>query len=188
MQQVPVAGIGFFLSNRYRDAVGLGVGHALGPARQVPLPPGHDNFQVRGQGLVGELEAHLVVAFAGGAVAHGVGAGLFGHLHLGLGDQGPGDGGAQEIRPLIEGVGPEHGPDEVPDELFLQVLDKDLVGAGGPGLGGHLRQFVALAQVGGKGHHRALILLLEPLENHRGVQAAGVGQDDFFDVRHILFP
>ena len=184
MQQVPVAGIGFFLGHRHRDAVLLGKGDALGPARQVPLPPGHDNFEVRGQGLVGELEAHLVVALAGGAVAHRVGAGSPGHLHLGLGDQGPGDGSAQEIGPLIEGVGPEHGPDEVPDELFLEVLDIDLVGAGGPGLRRHLRQFLALAQVGGKGHHRALILLLQPLENHRGVQAAGVGQDDFLDCAH----
>ena len=74
----------------------------------------------------GELEAHLVVALAGGAMGDGIGAGLGGDLDQALGDQRPGDRGAEQIDALVEGIGAEHREDEVADEFLAQILDMDL--------------------------------------------------------------
>ncbi len=59
-----------------RDAVLLGVGQQLLARQQIPLAPGRDDLDVGLQRIGAELEAHLVVALAGGAVGDGVGAGL----------------------------------------------------------------------------------------------------------------
>jgi hypothetical protein len=80
-----------------------------------------------GLSVIGELEAHLVVALAGRAMGDGIGPGLARDLDLALGDERPGDGGAQEIAALIEGIGAEHGEDEVADEFLAQILDIDLL-------------------------------------------------------------
>ena len=61
--------------------------------------------QLRGEGHVGHLEAHLVVALAGGAVAHGVGALAQGDLDLPLGDDGPRERGAQQVAVFVDRVG-----------------------------------------------------------------------------------
>ena len=47
-----------------------------GAAGQVPFAPGRDDLDVRLQRVIGQLEAHLVVALAGGAMGDGVGADL----------------------------------------------------------------------------------------------------------------
>ena len=110
----------------------------------------------------------------------GVGPFDLGDLHLPLGDQRPGDGGAEQVVPLVDGVGAEHREDEVADELLAQVVDVDLVGAGGNGLVADRVQFVPLPEVGGEGDHLAAVLVLQPLEDDGGVQPAGIGEDDLF--------
>ena len=77
--------------------------------------------------VVGQLETDLVVPLAGGAVGNGIAFFLGGDLHLPLGDQRPGDGGAQQVMPLVDGVGAEHGEHEIAHKLFPQVVDIDLV-------------------------------------------------------------
>ena len=94
--------------------------------REVPFAPGRDHGDVGLQGVIGELEADLVVALAGGAVGDGVGADLLGDLDLLLGDQRPGDRGAEQVLALVLGVGPEHREDVVAHELVAQVLDEDV--------------------------------------------------------------
>ncbi len=76
--------------------------------------------------VVAELEAHLVVALAGGAVADGVGARLAGDVDLLLGDQRPRDRGAEQVDALVQRVGAEHREHVVADELLAQVLDEDV--------------------------------------------------------------
>ena len=75
------------------------------------------------QRVVGQLEAHLVVALAGRAMGDGVGAGLLRDLDLALGDQRPRDRGAEQIGALIERVGAEHREHVVAHERLAQVLD-----------------------------------------------------------------
>ena len=97
-------------------------------ASQVPFPPGSDDLDVGLAGVVAEFEAYLVVALARGPVGNGVGPGFQRDLDLALGDQGAGDGGAEEVGPFM-GVGAEHGKHIVPREFFAEILDMDLLDA-----------------------------------------------------------
>jgi hypothetical protein len=42
-------------------------------------------------------------------------------------------------------------------------------------------KFFALAQIGRERHDLAVVGVLQPFENDRGVEAAGIGEDDFFN-------
>ena len=119
----------------------------------------------------------------------GVGAGLAGDLDLALGDQRPGDRGAQQIDAFIERVGAEHREDEVADEFLAQIVDEDfclmpIISA----FCARRLQLLALAEVGGEGHHLAADSFLQPAENDGGVQPAGIGQDDFLDRAFFQCP
>ena len=49
-------------------------------------------------------------------------------------------------------------------------------------------QLLALADVGRERDHFRLVVVLQPLEDHGGVEAAGIGEDDFADVAHGMRP
>ena len=125
----------------------------------VPLAPRRDDLDVGLQRVVAELEAHLVVALAGGAVAHGVGADLSGDLDLLLGDQRPRDRGAEQIQALIERVGAEHREHVIADEFLAQVLDEDVLrlDAEHQRLLARRLQLLALAEIGGEGDDLAAV-------------------------------
>jgi len=167
---------------RFIYAVGLGIGEQLLAREQVPLPPGGDDLDVGLERIGAQLEAHLVVALAGGAVGDGVRTRLVGDLHQPLGDQGTGDGGSQQVLALVERVGPEHGVDEVPHELLAQVVDVDLLDTRRLGLGARRLDLLALADVCGEGDHLALVVLFQPLEDDGGIQPPRVGEDDLLDL------
>ena len=101
----------------HRDLVLLGEVDEVGARLEGPFAPRGDDLDRRVQGISGELEADLVIALAGGAMGDGVGAGRGGDLDQALGDQRPGDRGAEEVDTLIERIGAEHRKDEVADEL-----------------------------------------------------------------------
>ena len=152
-------------------------------ALEVPLPPGRDHPDIGFERVIAQLEADLVIALAGGAVTDGVGAGQPRDLDLALGDQRPGDRGAEQVLALIDGVGPEHGEDEVADELLAHVLDENVLRLhpGGERLGAGGFDLLALAQVGGEGHHFGAVFGLQPLQDDGGVEAAGIGEHDLLD-------
>ena len=107
------------------NAVRLGVREQLFARSQVPFAPRRDDPDVRLERVVAELEAHLVVALAGGAVRDGVGAGFARDLDQALGDQRTRDRRAEQVFAFVDGVGAEHREDEVADELLAQVVDVD---------------------------------------------------------------
>ena len=170
------------------DLVLLGEVDEVAARLEFPLAPRRDHLDVGVEGVGGELEAHLVVALAGGAVGDGVGAGLVGDLDQALGDQRPGDRGAEQVDALVERVHAHHREDEVADELLAQVLDVDLADAQHLGLAAGRLELLALAEVGGEGHHLGAVGGLQPLEDDRGVEPAGVGENDLLDVGHRLLP
>ncbi len=184
MQQVGVDGEGRLaaLVLGYGDLVLLGEVEQRGAGGQVPLAPGGDDLDVGLQRVIGELEAHLVVALAGGAVRDGVGAHPARDLDLLLGDQRPGDGGAEQVEPLVLRVGAEHREHVVAHELLAQVLDEDVLGldAEHDRLVARRPEFLALAEVGGEGHHLAAVGRLQPLQDDGGVEPAGIGQHHAF--------
>ena len=76
-----------------------------------------------------------------------------------LGDQRPRDRGAEQILPLVLGVGAEHREDVVAHEFLAQVLDEDVLGLDAEQLRLLARrlQLLALAEVGGEGHDLAAV-------------------------------
>src|SRR6185437_15539647 len=167
---------------RDRNLMFLGVLDQFGPRGQIPFAPRRDHLDVGLQRVIGQLEPNLIVAFAGRAMRHRVGADLLRDLDLALGDQRPRDRGAEEILPLIQRVGAEHREDVVAHESLAQIFDKDLRHAHCLGLVARRRKFLALPNIGGKGYDFGLIGLLQPAQNHRRVEAAGIGQNDLFYV------
>ena len=153
-------------------------------ALEGPFAPRRDDLDVGLERVIGQLEAHLVVALAGGAVADGVGADLARDLDLLLGDQRPRDRGAEQILALVDRVGAEHREHEVADEFLAQVLDEDVLrlDAEQQRLLARGLELLALAEIGGEGHHLAAIGGLQPLQDDRGVEPAGIGEHDFLDV------
>jgi hypothetical protein len=121
-------------------------------------------------------------------VADRVGAHLLGDLDLALGDQRPRDRGAEQVQPLVERIGSHHRIDVIPHEFLAQIVDEDMLGlhAHQLGLAARRFQFLALTEIGGEGHHLALILLLQPFEDHACVEAAREGQHDTLDIRHSI--
>ena len=112
-----------------QDLVLLGEVDQVGARLELPFAPGRDDLDVGVERIGGELEAHLVVALAGGAVGDRVGAGLVRDLDQALGDQRPGDRGAEQVDALVERVHAEHREDEVADEFLAQILDVDFLDA-----------------------------------------------------------
>ena len=172
---------------RDRDLMLLGkVDERLARA-QVPFPPRRDHGDVRLERVIGELEAHLVVALAGRAVRHRVGADLLRDLDLLFGDQRPRDRGAEQILPLVERVRAEHREDVVAHELFAQILDEDVLrlDAEKQRLLARGRELFALAEIGGEGDDLAAIGGLQPLQDDGGVEPAGIGEHHFLDITPV---
>ena len=181
--QVAVPGVDALLRDLAQvDVVNPGVVDGFLPRADVPQPPGGDDLEVGRQGLVGQLEAHLVVALSGAAVSHGVGALLEGDLDLVPGLQGPGDRGTQQVLVLVDGPRPQQREQVVPDELLPHVEQVELGGSRGEGLGLEAAQLFVLPDVGAHGHHlRSRVVLLEPGDDDRGVETSRVGEYDFLD-------
>jgi hypothetical protein len=121
--------------------------------------------------VIGEFETDLVIALAGGAVGDGVRPSASGDFHLFLGDQRAGDGGAEEIAAFVDGIGAEHGEDEIADELFAQVFDIAFAGAGFAGLFRNAVQFLAWPTSAAKAYDLAAVFFDEPTQDDGGVQA-----------------
>jgi hypothetical protein len=94
---------------------------------EVPFAPRRDHLDVGLQRIIAELEADLVVALAGGAVADGVGAGLRARSRSGAWRSAAGRSRCRADTALIERVGAEHREDEIAHEFLAHVLDEDVL-------------------------------------------------------------
>jgi hypothetical protein len=115
-------------------------------------------------------------------VGDGVSAGAGGDLGQAPGDQRPRDCGAQQILALVQRIGAQHRVDELPRELIAQVLDVDLAHPRGFCFSSGGLEVLALADVGREGHDLAAVVFLQPLEDDRRIESAGVGQHHLADV------
>ena len=155
---------------------------------EIPFAPRCDHVDVGIEGVIGELEPDLVVALAGGAVGDRIRAQRCRDLDLALGDERPRDRGAEQVHPLVERVGPEHGKHVVGHEGLPQILDEDLRDPHRLGLLPRRRDLLALAEIGGERHHLAAIGFLQPAQDDRGIEPAGIGEHYFFHVFHVFVP
>ena len=104
------------------------------------------------------------------------------------GDQRPGEAGAEQVLALVDCASPQGGERVLGQELLFEVLNIDFGGAGGQRLGLDGSEVVTLADIGGESDDLTAVGLLDPLEDNRGVQTAGVGEDNFLDrglLRHV---
>ena len=164
-----------------RNAVLLRIGQQRFARGQVPFAPRRDHADVGHQRIGAEFETHLVIALARRAVGNRVRACHAHDLDETLGDQRPRDRRAEQVLAFIDRVRAEHREHEVADEFFAQVVDEDLLDPHQLGLAAGRFEFLTLADVGGEGDDLAVIGFLQPFENDRGVQAAGIGEHDFLD-------
>ena len=155
------------------------IGEELLARGEVPLAPRRDHLDVGLQRVVAELEADLVVALAGRAVRHGVGACLARDFNLTFGDQRPGNRRTEKVLAFVDGVGAKHREHEVADEFFAQIIDVDLRNARRLRLGPRGLELLALADVGGESHDFAAVRVLQPFQDDGSVEATGVGKNDF---------
>ena len=105
MPEVAVARVRILLRHRHGDAARGGVVDGVFARDDVPLAPRRDDVQLRRERLIGQLEAHLVVALAGAAVRQRVAAGRQGDLDLLARDERAGGGRAEEIILLVNRSG-----------------------------------------------------------------------------------
>ena len=87
--------------------------------------------------------------------------------------------GAEQVVVLVDRSALKHREDEVPGELLVQVVDDALAGAGGDGFRLQTVEFLLLPDVGAVADDLRVISLLDPLDDHRGIQTAGVCHDNF---------
>ena len=128
----------------------------------------------------GELEAHLVVALAGGSVADRVGALGVRDFDLALGDHRARDRSAEQVVAFVDGVGAHHRKDEVARELFAQVFEIELARAGRQRLLLEPGGFLGLADIGAVRHHFAAVEIAHPAQDDRGVEPARIREHQFF--------
>ncbi len=80
--QVAIAAVDLLAAGGHGNAALLGIVEAVFARLQIPLAPRRDHLQLRSQRLVGQFEAHLIVALAGAAVRHRSRALAQRHFHL----------------------------------------------------------------------------------------------------------
>ena len=170
------------LAARDRDLTRARVLDQLAARIEVPFPPRGDHLDLGIERVGAELEPDLVVALARRAMGHGIGADLMGNLDQPLGDQRARDRGAEQVGAFIQRIGAKHRKDVVAHEFLAQVLDEDLRGAHELGLGARRLELLALAQIGGEGHHGAAVPVLQPTQDHGRVEPARVCQNDLVDA------
>ncbi len=90
---------------------------------EVPQPPRRDDLDARLERVIGQLEAHLIIALTGGTMGNCVGLFFHGDVDLPLGDQRPRDRSAEQIRPFINCVGAQHRKNVIFDKLLAQIAD-----------------------------------------------------------------
>ena len=175
---VAVHGVGAILLHGHRDAAGLGVFDLLLAGLDIPDTPGGDDLHVGVEGLDGQLEANLVIALAGAAVADSRAVFSMGDLHQALGDQGTGKGGTQQVLALVHRAGLQGRPDEVLHKFLAQVGDVQLLRAALGSLLVQGLQLLALAHIARYADHVAVVVFLQPRDDNGRIQTTGVRQQN----------
>ena len=152
------------------------------------LPGAHrrDRAQLGRKRGDGRLDSHLIVALAGAPVRDRVTAALTGVLDGQLGDQGATERGEQRVAAAVQGVGLDRWDNVLASELLARIHHVAVQRSQPYRLiADHLVILAGLAQVDGQAHDLGVVGVLDPLQHHARVQAAGVQQQHTVDVLGI---
>ena len=179
MAQVPqvlILGVVGFLVDLQRDVVRLCVLDLLFTAVQLPETPRSDDVHLRCKCVDGQLETNLIVALAGAAVADSIRALLEGNINDALCNDRAGERGTQQVL-LVGGAGLHGRDDVVINEILGQILDVQLGSAGLESLLLQTVQLGALTDIAGNRDDLAAVMLLQPRNEYRSIQTAGVREN-----------
>jgi hypothetical protein len=181
VQAVFVAAVGLGGGGLHWNFLLVAEGDHLGAAGELLAEffdaPGGDDLDRGVEGFGGELEAALIVAFAGGTVGVGVGTDFAGDLQTDFADEWAGDAGSEQIDAFVFGLPLHDGEGEVATELFLGIDDAGGFRAAVLGFfQDRLAVLAGLAKIDIDGVD-VVALVLEPAEDDGSVKAAGVSED-----------
>ena len=162
-------------------------------AVQLPETPRSDNVHLRCKCMNSQFETNLIVALAGAAVADRVSAFLQRDINNTLCDDRTSERGTQQV--LLVGCARLHGRDDVViNEVLGQILDVQLGRAGLERLLLQTVQLGALTDVAGNRDNLTAVMLLQPRNEYRSIQTAGICQNNFviflfhvFDLAFCVF-
>ena len=178
MPQVLILGVVGLLVDLQRDVVRLSVRDLLFAAVQLPETPRSDNVHLRCECMDRQLETNLIVALAGAAVADRVCAFLESNIYDALCDDRAREGSAEQV--LLIGCARLDGRNDIVINKFLgQILDVQLGSAGLERLLLQTVQLSTLTDVAGNRDDLAAVMLLEPRDQYRSIQTAGICQNNF---------
>src|SRR5262249_55636166 len=83
-------------------------------------------------------------------------------------------------------AGANGGPDVITDEFLAEVLDVCGLSAGGQRLFARRFQIFLLTDVADHSDDFAAVVFLEPRDDDGGVEASGVGENNFFGFTELL--
>ena len=179
--QVHILGVVGLTCDLDRNIVSLCVLDLLLTGLDVPDSPGSDDLHFRSKSLDRQLKTHLVVALTGAAVADSVSAFLACDLHDTLCDRRTSEGSTEQIA-FVLCASLEGREDEVVYELVLDILNIQL---------GSACLLSSLLETNDLGiltyvacyadNFAAGVIFVQPGDNDRCVETAGVSQNDLFD-------
>ena len=127
-----------------------------------------------------DIEPNLVVALAAAAVRDRRGPLHPRDLDQPLGDERPGERGRQRIAILVQRAGLERRQDVVAGELLACIDHVRADGAERQRALADVRELAPLPEVERDGDDLGAVLLRQPPDRHRGVEPAGIRQDNSF--------
>jgi hypothetical protein len=117
-----------------------------------------------------------------------VGAKFQRDFSLALCDNGARHRRAEQIRVFVDGARAERRPDVVAHEFFAQILNGRARCSGCQRLFVRALQIFLLADVAYHGDHfAAVVIFLQPGNDDRRIESAGIGEHYFFRFRLLLF-
>ena len=148
-----------------------------------PFSPGSDDSHIGSKSLDSKLKSYLVVALTGAAVADSVSTLCNSDLSNSLCDDGTCKRGTEEVLALVDSVSLNGGVDIILNEFFLKILNVKLGSACLLSLFLEAVKLGALSNVSGNSDYLAVVVVfLEPGNNDRSVETAGISENDLFDV------
>src|SRR6267378_6237093 len=187
MPDVAIAAVNIFFALLDGNVVLLRVGYGIFTGIDVPLAPGSNDLDVGRDGFVRQFETDLIVALAGAAVREAVGAELQRNFRLALGDDGPRHGSTEEIGVFVDRAGAERRPNVIAHKFLAQVFDVRRGSTGGERFLARGFQVFLLADVTDHSDDLAAVVFLEPRNDDRRIQAAGIGEYNFFGFDCLRF-
>ena len=185
MPDVPIHGIGVLFGDGNVQPVRLCVVYLLVARLDVPNAPGRYYLHVGRERFYRKLETHLIVALARAAVADSVGFFALGYFDEAFCYDGTRERRAQKVLALVHRVGFYRREYAVADKLFGKVLDEYLLRAALDRFFVERGEFLALTDVGGDGDHVAVVVILEPRYDYRGIETARVGENDLHFCHYV---